>query len=406
MSKQRTIHYAWIVAFNGALVLFSAIGLGRWAFTVLLPGMQAGLGWSFGQASAVSACNFIGYLLAVLFVPLLLHYFSARRVITAGLCMLGCALLVIGQLQQFFAIVLFFSLAGFGSGVCNIPMVSLIAPWFHADQRGKANGLVIAGNGCGMICAGLLIPLFSRMYGLQGWRIGWRSIGLIVIAMAILVGIFLRNDPSEMGLQPAGLEINRRESKSVKDPRLGSRALILLSVLYFSFGATSAVYGAFIVSSMIHEYRLTEQMAGSLWSLIGFLSILSGLGFGFLSDLFGRRSALCAVFATLTAAYLLVGLRMGTAALTASAVLFGISFFATPTLVPAALGDYFETRRVASALTIATLASAAGQVLGPIAAGAIAGPQGKFTAAYLAAALLSALTGLLALTLPRAPGGR
>ena len=195
MSKRRTIHYAWVIAFSGSLVLFSAIGLGRWAFTVLLPGMQAGLGWSYGQASAVSASNFAGYLLAVLLAPLLLRCATPRRVVTLGLVLLGSVLLFVRQWRQFYALAFFFLLAGFGSGICNVPMVSLIAPWFHADQRGKANGLVVAGNGVGMIFAGFLIPQLNRIYGLQGWRIGWRSIGAIVVVLAVVVGIFLSNDP-------------------------------------------------------------------------------------------------------------------------------------------------------------------------------------------------------------------
>jgi len=179
--------------------------------------------------------------------------------------------------------------------------------------------------------------------------------------------------------------------------------LVRLSLLYLAFGLTSSVYGTFIVTSMIHEYGLSERTAGFYWSWVGLCSLFSGVGFGTLSDRIGRRYSLAAVFGVHTIAYLLAGLKWGTPGLMVSIVLFGLSIFGVPTVITAALGDHFSASTIARALSIATLFIAVGQTIGPVAAAAMAGARGIFTVAYLASALVTAAAALYALTLPARP---
>jgi MFS family permease len=180
--------------------------------------------------------------------------------------------------------------------------------------------------------------------------------------------------------------------------------LLRLSLLYLAFGVTSSIYGTFIVTSMIHEYGLSERTAGFYWSWVGLCSLFSGVGFGALSDRIGRGGGLAIVFTVHTLAYALAGLKLGTPGLIVSIILFGLSIFGAPAVVTAAIGDHFRAASVARALSIATLLFAVGQTAGPVLAAAIAGPRGIFTVAYLAAALLTAAAACFALTLPSNSG--
>jgi MFS family permease len=325
-------------------------------------------------------------------------------------------MVVMSRCQGFILLLIFFALSGVGSGLANIPMMALTAPWYHSDQRGKATGIVICGNGLGIILAGSLVPRFNRIYGMQGWRAGWLTLGLIALAVAITAGLLLRNHPLDLGLKPLGrgplaaqgpvqdLAQQRAQSESGAGKERSSRGvLVRLSLLYLAFGLTSSVYGTFIVTSMIHEYGLSERTAGFYWSWVGLCSLFSGVGFGTLSDRIGRNYGLAVVFGVHTVAYLLAGLKLGTPGLIVSIVLFGLSIFGAPAVVTAALGDHFSASTVARALSIATLLFAVGQTIGPVAAAAMAGPRGIFTVAYLAAALVTAAAALFALTLPALP---
>jgi len=55
-----------LAALAGTLLLAASIGIGRFAYTPLLPAMQETFGWTVAQAGDVAAANFLGYMLGAL----------------------------------------------------------------------------------------------------------------------------------------------------------------------------------------------------------------------------------------------------------------------------------------------------------------------------------------------------
>ncbi len=406
--KKTPFHYGWIIAATGVLVLFSCIGLARFGFSVLIPGLKVGLQLSYQQLGFIGTANFIGYLVAVFFAPTLIKRFQPRVMIVAGLLLVGCSMALIGRGQGFSGVCLLYTLTGLGTGLANIPMMTLTTAWFGKAQRGKAAGLVICGNGLGIIFVGFTIPLFTELFGSEGWRISWLTLGLLSLAVAVCAGLLLRNDPRAMGLQPVGHDTDTVERRATAAATavidLENRGfLVSLGSLYLIFGATFMIYGTFIVTTMVNEYGLDEKTAGMYWSWVGFFSFFSGLLFGSLSDKIGRKYGLMTVFAVQTACYLLVGLHLGHSALIVSIILYGLAVFAAPAIVTAAIGDHYSTSRVARAFSNVTFFFAFGQTIGPALAGYIGGEAESFGAAYLVAAGLTALAGLWSLRLPSPP---
>ncbi len=397
----RTAHYRWIIALTGIPVMMSAIGLGRLAFGIELPGMQAGMHLTAAQMGAIGTANFAGYLASVFFAPYLVRRFRPRVSVVVGLIVVGLSLAAMGRSQSFLSLAVSFTITGMGTGLANIAMMALLQSWFPNNERGKATGIVLWGNSMGIILAGFLVPRFNHAYGIDGWRVGWVVLGLIGLVSAAVSGVLLRNSPRELGLEPVGSAPLSAGGSHGTLARHSSRgALARLSLIYMGFGLTTSVYSAFIVFSMIHEYGLSVPAAGYYWSWMGICSFFSGVGFGSLSDRIGRRHGLAVVFAVYTASYVLAGLKLGPAALFVSVVLYGLSIFGSVAIVTAAVGDYFETSTVAHALSLATMIYAIGQTVGPIAAGAIATSSGLFTRAYLISALITAAAALFAFTLP------
>ncbi len=394
-------HYGWIIVLAGFLTLFACLGLARFAYGMLLPGMRAGLEFGYDRMGMISTGNFVGYLVAVALVPKLLRRFQPRITISCGLVLIAVCMLALGCSQQFAVILGLYALVGFGSGLANIPAMVLVSHWFRRSLRGRAAGLMIAGNGTAIIFAGFLVPQLNSRFGADGWRASWLGLGAIVGLIALLACWLLRNDPQQFGSEPVGQSFEAAgEGLTDGDERGSARLLLMLGVLYLIFGATYIVYGTFIVSSMIEEYGIAETTAGFYWSWVGLLSIFSGVGFGSLSDRFGRKVGLALVLFVQTCAYLLAGSGFGIVALLISIVLYGISAFAIPTIMTAAIGDYFGLQRAAVVFSIVTFFFAAGQIVGPGAAGMLAEAVGSFQLAYLASAGLTALGLILALLLP------
>ena len=87
------LHYAWVVAAIGSIAMFCGLGLGRFAFGMLLPSMSASLALSYTQSGILGFANLIGYLVAVLLSPLILPRFGTRLTSTASLFVIAASML-------------------------------------------------------------------------------------------------------------------------------------------------------------------------------------------------------------------------------------------------------------------------------------------------------------------------
>jgi len=396
------VHYGWLIVLLGGLTIFSCIGLARFGYGMLLPSMRSSLGLAYDQMGFISTGNFIGYLCAVALAPFTLRRFRPRGTVACGLLLVAVCLFGISRSTSFFALFSFYTLIGVGGGFANIPLMVLISHWFRRRYRGRANGLMIVGNGCAIMLAGSLVPVLNRVFGVDGWRMGWLMIAGVALVVGLLVALLVRNDPADVGLSPLG-EIDPLPvaADGAAERPGGGRLLIRLGLIYSIFGMTYMVYGTFIVSTMVGEYGFAEAQAGNFWFWVGFFSLFSSVGFGLLSDRIGRRHALMLIFSLQALAYLLAGSGLGSVALLLSVLFYGLSNFAVPTVMAAVVADCFGLKHAAAAFSAVTLFFAVGQSIGPGAAGMVGEAFATFRYAYLAAALFAACAVPLAAGLPR-----
>ena len=399
---KHSFHYGWLIVFAGMLTLFSCLGLARFAFGVILPGMREGLSLAYDQMGYLGTGNFVGYLFSVAITPTLLKLWRPRITMVSGLTLIALTLAGMSQSGTFIQLLALYTLTGIGSGLANIATMVLIAHWFRREKRGRAAGLMVLGNGVAIIFAGLCIPVLNRLYGLDGWRISWLLLAIITLAVAVIVGLVVRNDPENLGLKPLGHAVAWSEHELVTAASgHAGRALITLGLLYLVFGATYMVYGTFIVTSMVEEYGFSEATAGQFWSWVGFFSLFSGLIFGSLSDRIGRKAGLMVVFVVQTLAYLFAGSGLGVFALLLSVVLYGIAAWAIPAIMTAAVSDYLGVAKAAAGFSLITFFFAGGQTVGPAVAGLVAEHFGSFSPAFLLSAAMTSGAVLLCLCLPR-----
>lgn len=386
------LHYGWVVVFVGTLTIFACLGLARFAFGMLLPSMRDALSLSYDEMGFLGTVNFAGYLVAVALCPFLLRRFSPRQLIAFGLFLIALCMLGIAAGGSYLLILLLYTSVGVGSGLANIPIMVLVSYWFRREKRGQAAGLIVIGSGFAIIFSGFIIPVLNANFGQNGWRVSWVLLALIVLLVAVIAALLIRNDPAEKGLEPVGKTQALEYDPSASRGNFSTvQILSHLGVLYFIFGATYVIYGTFIVTTMVEEYNFAEISAGYFWSWVGFFSLFSGTLFGLLSDKVGRKSGLMTVFGVQTLAYLLAGSRFGTMALFASVVLYGVAVFAIPAIMAAAVGDYLGKARAAAAFSIITFCFAIGQTIGPAVAGIVAEATGTFTGSYLASAVLTGI---------------
>ena len=401
--RHNAIHYGWHIVWTGTFCIFACLGLGRFALGMILPAMGQSLHLSYSQMGLVGTVNFAGYLVAVLFCGALVDRIGYRRLIVMALTAIGVTMILIGRSNSLGMILLCYTITGMGSGAANVPMMGLISQWFAKSHRGRATGFVVIGSGFAILLSGWLVPFLNRLGGAEGWRLSWQVLGGVILLVAGLCLVMLRNSPQEKNLHPlgeTGQEAGERLTGAETAIRL--RDIAQLGGLYFLFGYTYVIYATFIVTSLIQEHGFSEAQAGSFWSLVGGLSLLSGPVFGALSDRIGRKYTLAMVFAIQTAAYLLVSRPLATPFLYLSIGCFGVVAWSIPSIMAALAGDYAGPRKAARIFGLITFIFALGQIAGPAVAGLLAEKSLGFGSSFFMAACFTAAGVILALSL-RAP---
>ncbi len=395
------IHYGWHIVWSSTLCLFSCLGLGRFALGMLLPAMGESLNLSYTQMGFISTSNFTGYLLAVLGCSLLTSRFGHRLVIFMAMLLIGTTMILIGQSGLFIPILILYFLTGIGSGAVNVPTMALVSGWFSKKKRGRATGFAVIGSGFAILLAGKLIPIINERGGAEGWRLGWITLGVIVLVAAVICFLVQRNSPKEMGLEPYGQEeVDPNAPLPDANPRIDRKAVLHLCAIYFLFGATYVVYVTFFVTSLVRDRGFSEMSAGNFWAWVGALSLLSGPVFGSMSDRFGRKAALVTVFSIQATGYLLAGLQqVPELFLYASIGCFGLTAWAIPSIIAAMAGDLAGPQKAARVFGFITFVFSLGQISAPAVAGLLAEQSGNFSSSFIMTAILAAggaiLSGLL-----------
>jgi len=180
----------------GTLVVFTSLGLARFAYSTVLPDMQKGLGMDNTQAGALATANMVGYLAFCVIGGVLASRFGPRVVITCGLGLAAFAMVMTGLAGSFAAAAFWRALVGIGSGASNVPVMGLTAAWFAPRRRGLAAGIAVAGSSIGLIVVGPVAPRIIAAWGADGWRVCWFIFGGAALLLAVGSALLLRNEPS------------------------------------------------------------------------------------------------------------------------------------------------------------------------------------------------------------------
>src|SRR5258706_7784111 len=139
---------AWASALAGLAALAVAIGIGRFAFTPILPMMQQDFGLSVSEAGWLASANYTGYLVGALSaIGLRLQSATAIR---AGLLAIGLSTLAMGPEHSFALWVALLAVAGI-AGAWGLVFVSTWA----LGRLALLGGSNLGGAGCAGVGAGI-----------------------------------------------------------------------------------------------------------------------------------------------------------------------------------------------------------------------------------------------------------
>ena len=393
------LHYGWIVIFMGLLTTIAAHGFGRMAYTIILPAMKDGLQFDYTQLGLLGTGNFIGYLTMAIIGGFLAARFGTRIIITLALVLMGITMMLTGLAETFGFAFAMRLMTGLGNGAAYVPAMALGSAWFAMERRGFATGIVSGGIGAGTLISGLVVPPILQTFGTDGWRISWYILGGAVLVIAGVVFLFIRSRPDEKGLLPVGVRntdgqtaaTNTKGTVSTLDWTQIYRmpSVWYLGLVYFFYGLSYIIYMVFFAAYLVKEIGLSQAWAGTLWAMVGGLSVFCGVIWGSISDRLGRSRGAALAYLVLGASYIIYALVKVKFGFYLSAVLFGFTAWSIPTIMAAAAGDFVGPRLAPAGLGFVTLFFGIGQALGPLLGGYIADVTQSFTIPFLVAGGIS-----------------
>ncbi len=355
------------------------MGLGRFAYTQLLPPMVEQLQLSALAAAWIAAANFAGYLAGALVAAYLCARFNERRVALLGLLSLAFTLAFTALSGAVGWLVLTRFAAGLESAVVFVAVGILL---FETMERATAM-IAFGGIGIGIFLgAGLLAPIVSH----GPWERGWYAIALAAFAATVVAWRLMPPITSRVA---AGISIT------------GGLPLRLVDASYFLQGIGYIVFATFAVLYLV-ERGDSRAAASDAWLAVGAGATLGPWLSGVFAERFGARMGLV-VFQMLEA-LATVAFALGPLPLPiVAAFVFGVCF---PTNGPLATLMYLDLdpRDGARGLGWLTFVFSVGQIVGPLIAGPIAQHLGDFRLPLLLSAATLGAAALLIALIPRPAG--
>jgi len=399
----KKIHYGWIIVGVGLLVKMAALGFGRFAYAMLLSSMRISLDFNYIQMGLLSGGILLGYLLFSFIGGTLATKLGAKRIVVASLFCSAISMFILSRLSGFIPLLCFtFAMGGAAAGA-HISMTTLPMAWFEKRRLGRALGVVTGGTGLGIIVTGLILPYLLSSLGREAWRQCWALLSLITMMVAIGSLILLKERPDQA--LPLSSGSDGSSGPLFHEKKGDGLTLNAIIIIYFIFGFAYNIYATYFVAFTLEEVQLPGSVAGLIWSIFGWMCLVSGLAWGFLSDHFGRRRALLWNNSLISVAVVIPFLFHQSFFLGTSTFLFGFTFLGTITIVAACVGDLVVEKK-ASVYGLVTLIHGIGQFLGTTLGGYLKDLTGTFHVTLLSSLVGFLLCCVLILFNPSSPASR
>ncbi len=323
MSKLRAIanwrprtrfYYGWLVLGTAALGTYAATGSAQ----LVLGGIQnlifEDLGW---DRSTIAFAVTIGTWTAGLVTPFvgrLADRYGPRGLMPISLIITGLSFFAFAGIHavwQFYAA--YIVARGIGNPILIGVVPRTLAVNFFQRKRNLALGLSSMAR---PVSASINIQIISLIAAGYSWRVAYRSLGILSLALAVPLFLIVRRRPEDIGLLPDGdtgppsTETQSSISAASKlegtgragefDWRAGEAALTsafwLIAIAESLTLLTTGAVG-FQVVPYLKDLGLSQPAAAGALSLSALLGAFSNPGWGYLSDRFSPRTLMMVALA-------------------------------------------------------------------------------------------------------------
>jgi MFS family permease len=289
----KKLHYGWIIVVVTFLALLVSSGV-RTAPTILIKPLNSEFNWSITSISTAVAISLFAFGFGAPLGGSLVDRFGPRRVMLAGLVMIGLGLAPLVGLTDIWQLHLFWGLVvGIGTGtVTNVLGATVALRWFN-QHRGVVLGIFGAASAAGQL---IFVPSLIALATTSGWRAVIAALAIAVVAVLAPVFLLMRNRPQDKNLEPVGaattVSANVDTRKTPLREAIHSRDFWLLAGSFFICGyTTNGMIGTHLLPHTLEHGFVEAEISWAL-ALMGVMNIIGTTASGWLSDRYDNRKLL------------------------------------------------------------------------------------------------------------------
>ena len=361
------------------LTLAVAIGIGRFAFTPILPMMQKDAGLSLAAAGWLASANYLGYFIGAVSAI----WIRARSAAMILISLLAIALVTaaMGVTDNPRAWLVLRALAGIASAWALVFGSAWVLQRLATMGRHRLGGVVFAGVGLGAALAGGMCLVFLHL----AWSSdrAWIAMGTAALLFTVMIwpGYAGAAAPTAPG------------TATVAPLRSGAHMRLIWSYGCFGFGY---IIPATFLPAMARNVISDPAIFGWAWPIFGAAALVSALAAGWLSSRLTYRTLWISAHFILAFGVAVPVVWPGIGGIVLSALCVGGTFMV------ATMAGMQEARRVApdnasSLMAAMTAAFAIGQILGPVLVSIVAGDPRGMDLTLIAAAVVLTIGALVLL---------
>jgi MFS family permease len=323
------------------------MGIGRFAYTPILPMMTAHGGLTAQGGAALATANYVGYLAGALAATASPRLARSPRALRTSLVGLVGTLLAMPLADSSIHWVMLRLLAGFASALVFVGAVNLMMDELRHHSPHLA-GWGFSGIGIGIAASGLVVFALPAN---ADWRSAWWAVGVLAAVLSAASWATSRSGggpPSPVANPPLP---QRRPSR---------RRFVILLTCYTLEGVGYIIAGTFLVAAI--QQSTPGWLGSGAWIVVGVAAAPSAALWAWLNGHFSQPPLLAGALLLQAVGIALPAIAGGGTAALAGATLFGVTFVGVSTIALAA-GSHLNVPR---SVALLTAGYSAGQIVGPL----------------------------------------
>lgn len=361
---------------GGLFSLILTMGIARFAYTPLLPVMQAETFLNDASGGWLATFNYMGYMAGALLAASISDLQLKDKLYRLGLIIAVVTTVGMALAENYWLWAIMRIIAGFSSAAGLLMGSGLILNWLMRHHHPAELGLHFGGVGLGIAASAVLADFMAGQFNwAQQWEI-LAAIGLILII------------PSWLWVPRPKPGIHTASGQKLEDRPPPKTWMYTLYAAYFCAGYGYVISATFLVR--IVENQPALQGEGNLiWLLTGLAAAPACIIWDRIARRTGQLKALFSAYALQIVGIALPALMPNMTGVVLGGLLYGGTFIGIVSLMLTMVGKFFPTKP-AKPMGKLTLGYGVAQIVAPALSGMMAEASGNYIASlFLAAGIVS-----------------